>query len=322
MRDALTRDIVVLDTMISADPAYAPRRKLSDIVGRIAGLPPDEQAQWRRNKSFKTHLRDIEFEKSKRWVKFLVCINDKDMPGASFAEMETDEQRDIEKEAGEGRPLTSHVLMSLVPYKDDRNRYITLLEQGISRAGVQAFFNSLLRAVAKASPEDFKHPSPSGAKGPDGKIEKYKYKNMVEFLGHPSSDFEEAIKGGKINGVALQTHNKQIVGTGDGDLIIPRRQDLQLSAKKGWNLESLTAARKLGKQRKYEAARIAFQSSDGTSHSTELDVTTGLILGDGFTQTHRISGMGIFLPEASLALESPLVKKMESWLIHYVNEVT
>lgn len=310
MRSATTRDVIYFDAVLSAVPGTGKVKSMADLMKRIEALEPSERVVWRRKKRFKIYLRAIDIDEETKIAKLLICKNDKDAPDASFADMETDEQRDETKAETEGRPVTSHVLISLTPYKGIPTQYLVLLEDGVSRALVESFLNNLIRICRRKSPDEFKVRSATGERDAKGEFKMERYDNRLDLQGHPSDEIQEAIQNGKILGVSLETQKATHLGPGEGIRVHPKRAILKLEASEGWNMEAFHDALKFGRKRKFEAARLAFKTPDDTSHTAVIDVESEDVIGDGFILRKRLRDFESLLSEAAEEFEEEIIGKM------------
>ena len=71
---------------------------------------------------------------------------DAEAPGATFADLDTDEQRDENKKEREGRPESAHLVVKLTGQNEQASRYLAILEEStrLTRRHVQWYLNSIL----------------------------------------------------------------------------------------------------------------------------------------------------------------------------------
>lgn len=303
MRTQQIRDILYLDFQVRSDPETSPVKSMDWIAGKLVELCADKAntTYWSRDKRKKVYIRDHTIADGVLWL--LLYSNDADAPDASFAHLETDDQRDEPKAEGEGRPESAHIAISLQEVPNHRFRYLMMLEEAPSlpRVRVERYFNHLLRQIKRAYPDDFSHPHPNGAsKG--GKPMMQKFKSSVDLLGHLSNGFRQDIEAGALRGIALETGSSEKIGFGEGKHVIPVKKSIVLSPRTAWSdapMRAVAEAVSIGRRNNLDIARISFSSADNTNHTALLDTENGHILNDGYIKKFRISDVGALMPEAS-----------------------
>jgi hypothetical protein len=322
VRTAHSRDIVFLDLIVGADPATAPARSLEDLLHRLDGMRQAGEAfQWRSNRQRKVMIRDLDLRPDRGVACLLLYATNLDGPGASFSDVETNQQRDVEKLQNEGRPDSAHLL---IDYRQQagrpHHRYTALLEESstLNRGCVESLLNHILRTMAKQSPDDFRFEGLDGVRDASGRPRTRSYKSMVELQGHPSSDFLAALEnGGAIQGIALETRNQARYGFGECPYAKATRLDVRLSPATTWRDVGVTAFNTiLGRARLggYEAARISFRTGDRVPRTVTIDTETGNVLGDGFVKKQRVGPLQTVLLEASSEFETQIVAAMDRLL--------
>jgi hypothetical protein len=306
MRNQHTRDILFLDVRVAGDPEIAPAKSIREIAVLIGKLRDSKGAvSWNRPKTRKTYIRDFEIDDDTGMIWLLLCATDAHAPGASFADLDTDEQRDEEKKEGEGRPETAHLMILQAETKDGSGEYLALLEEcpSFPRAKVEKYLNFLLRTAYKEHKDDFLYPSPTGEMKRDGTPKMIQYRNSATIGGHMSTDFLADIEAGTIRGMWLETDHKASIGFGERKRLTPVRKQIKLSVSgSGWKdgpRELIGEALGMGRDNKLETARIAFVAPDNTAHTAVLDTENGTILNDGYIKKGRIDAKDLMLPEAS-----------------------
>ncbi|MEW9807031.1 hypothetical protein [Mesorhizobium marinum] len=314
MRTQQIRDILYLDCQVRSDPETSPLKSMEWIADKIVELAADKAntTYWSRDRRKKIYIRSHQVVGRVLWL--LLYSNDADAPDASFAHLETDDQRDEAKAEGEGRPESAHIAISLDEVPKRRFRYLMMLEEAptLPRARVERYFNHLLRQIKRVHPDDFSHPHPSGAVK-DGQPVMQKYKNRVELLGHLSNKFRDDIEAGALRGIALETSSTERIGFGEGRRVYPVKKSIVLSARTTWSdapLRTIGEAITLGKRNDLEVARISFSSADNTNHTALIDTDSGNVLNDGYIKKSRVSGIGVMLPEASVVISDRLQARM------------
>jgi hypothetical protein len=132
-------------------------------------------------------------------------------------------------------------------------------------------------------------------------------------MGHLSDDFAADLAAGGLTGITLETSQDQRIGFGEGRRLVPVRKQIRMKVKGSWRdgaQEIIRDARRLGRANNYEAARIAFKSADGSSHTAILDTETGAVMNDGYIKRVRLSAREVFLPEASTTFIDILQQRM------------
>lgn len=321
MRNQHTRDILFLDIRIVPDPPAAPRKSMDDLTVLIGRLFNENfTARWNRPKTHKIYLRDFSVSDDGNKVWMLICSTDAEAPGASFAHLGTDEQRDLDKEDGEGRPETSHLLILRQESNAGSGQYLALFEESarFPRIEVERYLNFLIRQSAKVYSEAYLYPSPSGERTPDGAPKMISYKNTISVSGHLSNDFQKDIESGTLRGVSLQTSHKSNFGFGESKRLTPVQKQIKLNVVDSWKVhpaQIIAEALSLGKANKMEAARIVFATPDDTSHTAIVDTENGNILNDGYIKKVRLTAKDITLPEASRKFIELLQSRMLALLV-------
>lgn len=321
MRTGLERDITFFDCAIDANPGFAPRLSMKDIACRIKEIYQTPGAVWwSKDKRRKVFLRAVDIDVSYPVVWLLLYSNDADGPGASFANLVNDVQRDEDKDKEEGRPESAHVAIWLEPISGMKFRYLMLLELAptLGRIRVQAYLNHLLRAFAQLDPTAFRHPDPDGSTDRSGKPKTYKFTNSVELQGHLSNEFKEDLEAGRLNGITLETGSTAKMGVGKSAYFIPKRSDVRLSPRTRWKdhkFESIKDALRVASAAKYENVRVVFQTADNVGHCALLDSSSGNIINEGYVKRVRITSGGLPWKEASTSIESGIQDAMKVLLL-------
>ncbi len=318
MRTQHIRDILYLDCQIKPDPETAPQKSLEWFAQKLMAFGADrlKTTQWSRDKKRKVFVRESELDGRFLWL--LLYSNDADAPDASFAHLETDDQRDEVKAEGEGRPESVHLglyMDELTPGKPFR--YLALAEEASSlpRVRIERYLNFLIRQIKRDNPDDFKEPNKNGAIDVKGKPLMTGFKNYVDLMGHLSDDFQRDLDSGSLMGITLETDQKEKMGFGEGALLTPVKKQIKLAVNESWKDKSkaiLSEALGMGKRNNLETARITFSSGDKSSHTVLLDTETGDVLNDGYIKRYRLSGLGVSLPEASTSFNAPLRARIKA----------
>jgi hypothetical protein len=320
MRDQHTRNILFLDCQVKAEPDTAPRKSMREIAELIGALVDEKKTTyWSRDKKRKVFIRDYDFDDVNGRLWLLLYSNNADAPSASYAHLQTDVQREVAKDPGEGGPQSAHLLISTQEEKVGQCRYRALLEeaQSLPRARVERYLGFLLREARKLREDEFKRADPSGERDAKGNPKLRPYRNDVELLGHLSDGFASDISAGGLLGITLETSQDKRIGFGEGRRLIPVRKQIRMKVKGSWKedaKEIINDAKRLGQKNNYEAARIAFKRSDGSSHTAVIDTGSGAVYNDGYIKRVRLSAKDTFLPEASTEFVQILKHRMASML--------
>jgi hypothetical protein len=175
-----------------------------------------------------------------------------------------------------------------------------------------------MRAAYKAHKDEFLYPSPGGEMKRDGTPKMIGYRNSVTLGGHISNDFNADIAAGMLRGVCIETEHKESIGFGERKRLTPVRNQIKLNVKgSSWKDnpgEIIAEALGMGKDNKYEKARISFVTPDKTAHTAVLDTANGAVLNDGYIKKARIDARDIMLPEASLKIVPVLQARIAALL--------
>lgn len=312
MRDNQIRDVTFFDLVIKSDPAHAPQKTIKYLAAEIKKLyDTGKTDKWNRKKTQKLYIRDLELTQD--YLLLLLYDNDGHAPVASYAHLDTNDQRLLPPEDREGSPETVHILIKINP--DHKKKHLVLAEDShrINRSTIENYLNFLIRSIRKALPVDFEAPHPSGAMTAKGPV-LYKYKNNIELQGHPSPNFIKMLESGKLIGIGLETAVKENIAVGDGSFLSPTKKELKLAPISGTWKDSLKDKYKdalsLGKGHGYEHARITFVASDNKSHTVRVDTETQNIIGNSFIKKNRLKGFSSFLANAELKINTEIKTKM------------
>lgn len=318
MRNQHTRDIFFFDVRINSEPPSAPRKSMLAFANLVKGLVASRATvRWSRNKTHKTYLRDFSLDEKTGQLWLLLCSADAEAPGASFMHLESDAQRDEEKRDGEGRPETSHLLITCHERIAGSGQYLALFEESprFPRIDVERYLNFLMRQAATSYKDVFTYPSPRGERDKHGAPKMIGYRNTVSVSGHLSSDFKKDLEQGVLRGVSLVTTHRANFGFGEGKRLAPVQKQIKLAVEGSWKdgpSHIIKEALKLGKDNKYEAAKVIFAGSDKVSHTALIDTDNGNVLNDGYIKKVRLSANEIMLPEASRKLVPLLQERMSA----------
>ena len=322
MRTSTERDVMFLDIIIGSDPAYIAPFPIGELIQKLIVLKeeePNATAKWYKKNNRKVFIRDLAVMEGSS-VCLLLYDTDADAPGASFADLDTDVQRDEAKKDREGRPESAHLVIKTTP-GDETSTYLALLEESsrLNRSHVERYLNGLLGDISKRWKGEFKVPHPDGSITTDGGPHMQSYRPRLEMLGHLSADFQKDLETGKLRGISLETSRVATASPGLGE---PRsvqvtRRDIKLRPRGSWRDHPMSKIRDaigIGRESSYETARIVFETQDGTSHTALMDTATGDLLNDGYVRRYRLTSFDHLLLEATSSIDPQVNGKMHSLL--------
>jgi hypothetical protein len=310
MRTAAERDVMFLDILVGNEPSHVPGRPMRQIVEVLDQLRRAEaSAKWYDKNKRKAFIRDLELFADKACI--LLYYTNADAPGASFADLDTDEQRDENKKEREGRPESSHLVVNLVSQPDQATRYLAILEESsqLTRSLVQRYLTALLKEAATRWKSEFSVQHIDGSRGKDGSLKTQSFYPKLDLQGHLSADFKADLQAGILRGISLETSSADKLAFGETRSVVPRRHDVKLTPLGPWRLnplEKITDALRMGRDNKYETARVVFVTQDGTSHVAFLDTDSGNVVNDGYIKRCRLCDFDHFLSEASTSIDGQM----------------
>jgi hypothetical protein len=262
-------------------------------------------------------IRDFQYSDDGSKACLLICDTDGDAPGASFANLDTDIQRDVDKEAREGRPESAHLLANLDAEAGHATRYLALLEESsrLPRGLIERYVNALLKIVCKQQRATYTAPHVDGSVELDGRPRMQPFRAKMALQGHLSDDFRADLEAGKLRGISLETSSADKVNFGEARSVAFRRNDIKLRPAGSWKdnpMGKVQDALHIGNANKFENARIVFQTQDGTSHVAILDTETGNLVNEGYIKRSRLDGFDHLLSEASRSIDIQIRDKMNS----------
>lgn len=322
MRDSINRDITVYDLVIRSSPEYAPKKSINYFLEKITSIfEPNnflKTARWNKKKEKVTYIRDIEVDAGGQWVCLLLYFADKNGMGASFTLLDTENhtQEDIALGENRARPESAHILISQKQLTKNVISYLTVVEDSskLNRRYIEIYLNYLLRMLISQLKSEFETPDEGGAKNKDGSPKTYKFKNSIELQGHPSDELLTYLENGKLTGITLESSDRTRLTTGEGNYVLPKRQDLLLQPTQGkWHENAVSRfkeALKLGKDNNYGTARVVFRAEDGRPHTAKVDTETRGVIGDRFVKRHRLKDFTMLLNEADEKINQEIKVKM------------
>jgi hypothetical protein len=315
MRTASQRDVMFLDIIIENEPEHVPARPLRELMDKVNQLRlANATAKWYRNDTRKVFIRECEIFANDTQICLLLYDTDADAPGASFANLDTDEQRDEDKQEREGRPESAHMVIKLEAEEGRASRYLAILEESskLTRSNVQRYLNAILKDIAKNWEQEFRVPHVDGSNMRDGTPRMQPFHPKLDLQGHLSDNFRDDLRLGKLRGIALETSRADSLHFGEERSVKARRRDIKLKPVGSWRDEPLAKindALHIGRDYRYETARIIFQTQDGTSHVALLDTDTGNIVNDGYIKRLRLGDFDHLILEASTSIDIQLRDK-------------
>jgi hypothetical protein len=259
MRTASARDVLFLDALIRNEPAHVPARPMRQIVDTLDRLRQSGlTARWYEKKTRKVFIRELQISEDDTKVCILLYETDAEASGASFANMDTDEQRDEDKREREGRPESAHFIMMLTHEADQGTRYLAVLEESsrLPRGLVQNYLNGLLKDAAKRWKERFSVPHIDGSLLRGGSPRPQLFHPLLDLQGHLSADFQSDLAAGILRGISLESSRADRLAFGEPRSVIPRRNDIKLSPRGSWRddpLGKINDTLHLGKHRTMSA---------------------------------------------------------------------
>lgn len=320
MRDAHTRDVMYYDCRIEAVPPHGTLIKAATFLSWFAELATSTDHIWAsRDKQSVMKIRSISIDNSRQCAYMLICFNDGYASDASFAHLDSDEQRDVAKLDREGRPETAHVIFSFSTNEDLHGKYLILAEHSvrISRSRLQQFLNHLLREAKKRHKDAFMQPKPDGSRDERGQPKQESVRFSFDLRGYVADELKHAIENGGLNGLELVTEQIERLGVGETPRIRAKKKAVQLTPVTTWRdgaAQMILDALKLGRDNDYETIRVKFKTEDGAPHMAELDSETGLIASSGFVKSVRLTRLARALPEASSTFEDVMTTRMGALL--------
>lgn len=316
MRDSHTRDVTFYDIIVRSDPAFAPALDIHYFIQKVSNLYAGNQTEkWNKTRSKKIYIREMEVDQNAEYALFLLYYNNGDVSPASYAHLDTNQQRIAPIRTREGRPESAHLLIKLTPQRRGQKRYLVLLEDStrLNRAVVENYLSFLFDQVRKANLGDFRAPSPDGAVDDNGDPITEKFYNKFELEGHPSTAFLQMIREGKLTGISLETASQDRYSIADGAYVRPIRRDLKLAPTSGsWAenpIERFREALRLGARAGYEQARVTFNSADNKSHTAKVITATGNMIADSLIKKKRLT-FNTLLNDADEQIHSEIKAKM------------
>ena len=112
MRTASQRDVMFLDVLTENEPEHVPARPLRELMDKIGQLRlATATAKWYQNNTRKVFIRELQVFDNDDKICLLLYDTDADAPGASFANLDTDEQRTkINKKGKDDRRVLTWLL--------------------------------------------------------------------------------------------------------------------------------------------------------------------------------------------------------------------
>jgi hypothetical protein len=219
---------------------------------RLGGLT----ARWYEKKTRKVFIRELQISADNTKVCILLYDTDAEAPGASFANLDTDEQRNEDKKEREGRPESVHFVMMLSHETNQATRYLGILEESsrLPRGLVQRYLNGLLKDAAKRWKDQFSVPHIDGSRLKDGSPKPQMFHPLLDLQGHLSDEFQADLAAGILRGISLESARADRLAFGEPRSVIPRRNDIKLAPRGSWRddpIGKINDTLHLGRENRY-----------------------------------------------------------------------
>jgi hypothetical protein len=224
MRTATERDALFLDIVVKNDPDFIPPRTIIQLLENINNLIPTESnvsnrtTKWYRQKTRKVFIRNkVWFNDDKSLACLPIYDTNSAKPEASYTDLDTDVQRDIEKQDREGRPESVHLVLSTNGNPGNTDTYRAIMEGSgsLNRGFVESYLNGVLKIVRQTSPETFRVERLDGARHRDGSPITQRFTPLLELQGHLSREFREDLEAGILRGISLETSKREKLNLGE-----------------------------------------------------------------------------------------------------------
>jgi hypothetical protein len=257
-------------------------------------------------------LEDLE-ERNDCWV-LLINIVDTEAAHPVIQKMGgTDDDRDvIELDAGKGLESSAHVV--IYKKQNKAKKYLTLYERtpSLSFAKIVTFINALFRTCSRQFKDAHTLPHPSGEVGKTILIYR-----VANYFGHPSSEFMNEIKEGKLISITL-TSDMTVVKGYDANKhpdLIGTDVKMSVSAAKiiwnGGNWGHVKKALSYADSLNSPFVRIQFTDKTGTGHSAIMSTDTKQLAdADKYVKKCKISGFSVPLRTAFPVIQDKIRDKM------------
>jgi hypothetical protein len=179
------------------------------------------------------------------------------------------------------------------------------------------YLNGILREVVKTWRPEFEVPHIDGSVNPDGTPRMQRFQPEFELQGHLSDAFQADLEAGKLRGVSLESSRAERLAFGESGSIRAVRNDVKLKPIGSWLDDPMGKVREVirfGRSNRYEAARISFDTADGTSHTTIIDTETDALRNDGYIKRQRLQDFDHLLSEACTTIDAQMRDKMNAIL--------
>jgi hypothetical protein len=296
------RLIYYYDLVVGVNKQAAVAPSLMDVIEVLKSACDTDDAFLDIDKGTATlSLTHVEIKLDKMVATLLVEISDKRAPDVHFVNAETGNVRDARKQAGEGRGSSAHLLVSLIEQPDRPDTYVALLEKntGLSRSLVKRLFQAVLRKAYKADPNTFTCENKFGARTRAGNVKREQFRPMLDFEGHPSSDFIDDLEEGTLKEITL-IRGEAMTAIGGKTWLKKAETTVTISADYNGLIPNLWNQVKevlRVKSEDYENARVKFKSIDGHSHTVPIDTASGNIVDDRYVKSVRLTAINPFLDE-------------------------
>lgn len=293
---------------------FASPRTLDELMKDIIAIRELGMTRRKAGKKsvFQFSLEDIE-EREDCWA---LLINLVDSNSANVVTNKIDGAKEdrqlIEFSDDQGLESSAHVV--IFKQKNTLKKHLMLFEksQNVPFAKAASFMNFMARTAAGHFREVYERPHPAG--NPKKTMHTY---CMLELMAHPSEEFTQELKSGKLTGIRLTSDVVMLKGyesKKQPELIGTEvKVDVQRGTifNSGGNIKHLKKALKHAKELSVPFVKVSFDDETGSGHTATLDVESeALIEKDKYVKKRKITGFLLPLATAVPVIHTEIVNQM------------
>lgn len=248
----------------------------------------------RTEKSAKYYISDLSLKEGN----FIILINRSDpkAPDPVSSEPESKSRVVHAKPPGHGGDFSAHVIIPIVPVKGD-NYYLCVIEtvygSGLHASSIADYLSFVLRYCRLQFKEDFLVKNNNGACDSSGRPLMVRHIHRVELQGHPSSEFQQELKEGRLVGIELLDFSEKGASWDDKGAVFEEVRAVKLKPKKSVSEGLSTIVDKIrnkaAQEDEYSQVRVRFNNAKGEPRDATVDVVTGGLINEHkYVKRHNI----------------------------------
>ncbi|WP_157956922.1 hypothetical protein [Salinicola aestuarinus] len=205
----------------------------------------------------------------------LVNITDAASEHTASRNIETDQTTSVIYDDNEGTNRSSHIVIRKEANGDGRNLMAFQVTQGLDRAKLVSFFNSLIANYVRLNRNSFLVPDPESEADENGNIKQKVQKPKIELHGYIADKFFSDMENGCLDQMVLVGDPQRVRNVGESvpDFFQHLRIDIDVAAAERMGLRDLfNAVVSGGREFNMSTLRVKFRDESDAGHSKDVSL--------------------------------------------------